>query len=368
MREEAPAELAASALKERAAVMFSGNSGAPVASGEAAAAKEPTLSLIRDAWTAIESLPAALFDKHAQHRPCGLLDQYEAVAMLIADVLGEPLLPQGELSRAVGLKAYKLRGKIATEVGKAKRAATRKGEDPARAEAGVLGAAVPLPLPSAEECREARGRDRARERRERAAARQAANAPPPPPPSPPMPKGLDEERQERWLLDKHRAKRKLATWSNDACTCKEAAKGHAIWCQIYKCYAYEIGCCDPIMFMEGRYGPFNLPCECIREAFDPRWEEYAYGRFPGTWESRGSKRLGSIFGSPGDLTRVKGKLVCECCLRPKFLCYWQPTRFGKHIRPDALRGDLYLEPGWEEETEGGPNGMRVDTDSESVCG
>ena len=179
MREEAPAELAASALKERAAVMFSGNSGAPVASGEAAAAKEPTFLLIRDAWTAIESLPAALFDKHAQHRPCGLLDQYEAVAMLIADVLGEPLLPQGELSRAVGLKAYKLRGKIAAEVGKAKRAATRKGEDPARAEAGVLGAAVPLPLPSAEECREARGRDRARERRERAAARQAANAPPP---------------------------------------------------------------------------------------------------------------------------------------------------------------------------------------------
>ena len=156
MREEAPAELAASALKERAAVMFSGNSGAPVASGEAAAAKEPTFLLIRDAWTAIESLPAALFEKHAQHRPCGLLDQYEAVAMLIADVLGEPLLPQGELSRAVGLKAYKLRGKIAAEVGKAKRAAQRKGEDPARAEAGVLGAAVPLPLPSAEECREAR--------------------------------------------------------------------------------------------------------------------------------------------------------------------------------------------------------------------
>ena len=62
--------------------MFSGNSCARVASGEAAAAKEPTLSLIRDAWTAIESLPAALFEKHAQHRPCGLLDQYEAVAML----------------------------------------------------------------------------------------------------------------------------------------------------------------------------------------------------------------------------------------------------------------------------------------------
>ena len=124
-----------------------------------------------------------------------------------------------------------------------------------------------------------------------------------------MPKGLDEHQTELWLLRRRDAKRKLATWSNDACTCKEAAKGHAIWCQIYKCYAYEIGCCDPIMFMEGRYGPFNLPCECIREAFDPRWEEYAYGRFPGTWESRGSKRLGSIFGSPGDLTRVKGKLA-----------------------------------------------------------
>ena len=36
----------------------------------------------------------------------------------------------------------------------------------------------------------------------------------------------------------------IDAWSNDACTCKQA-EGHSMFCQIYKCYAYEIGCCDP---------------------------------------------------------------------------------------------------------------------------
>ena len=47
---------------------------------------------------------------------------------------------------------------------------------------------------------------------------------------------------------------------------------------------------------------------------------------------------------------------------PKMLCYWQPTRFGK--TPNALRGDLYLEPGWQEVTDGGPNGHFIDSDSD----
>ena len=358
--EEAVAGLTANALKERAAVMFSGTAGGPVASGEAGAAKDPSLGLIRDAFMAIEALPSVLFDKHAQHRPCGLLDQYEAVGMLIGDVLGMPLIPAGELARAVGFKAFKMNGKIATEVGKAKKAAARKGADPTRAEADVLGTAVHLPLPSAAECAAARARGRARKH-----PRPASAAPPPPepapPPSPSPPPGLDEWGTKRWLEDRQRAKQKLAAWSNDACTCRDAANGHAFWCQVYKCYAFEIGCCDPTPFWKGRPGLFNLPCECIREAFEPRHEEYRYGRYPGTWEGR-VKGLGSSSGGTGDLVRIEGRLVCVCCNRPKMLCYWQPTRFGK--TPNALRGDLYLEPGWQEVTDGGPNGHFIDSDSE----
>ena len=99
----------------------------------------------------MERLPAALFDKTALHRPCGLLDQYEAVGMLICDVLGMLLVPAGPIARAVGLKAFKNKEKIAAEVTKVRKAARRKGLDFEAAEAAVLGQAVQLPLPSAAE-------------------------------------------------------------------------------------------------------------------------------------------------------------------------------------------------------------------------
>ena len=149
--EEVPAGLAAAALEKRAATMFSGTTGAPVASGESQAASEPTWALCRDAFAVVERLPAALFDKTALHRPCGLLDQYEAVGMLICDVLGMLLVPAGPIARAVGLKAFKNKEKIAAEVTKVRKAARRKGLDFEAAEAAVLGQAVQLPLPSAAE-------------------------------------------------------------------------------------------------------------------------------------------------------------------------------------------------------------------------
>ena len=363
MREEARTPLAAAALKERAATMFSGKTGAPVVSGEDPAAKEPTMRLLIDAFEVVNGLPGMLFDPNAKPRPCGLLDKYEAVGMLVGDVIGLPLVPS-KAAQTFGRDAKKLISKVPEMKKAAKRAAKRKGEAEAEAVEAMLDAAVNLPLPSAAECvAAARARDRA-SRRDGKRQKPASAAPPPepaPPPSPSPPPGLDEERTQRWLEDRERAKQELAAWSNDACTCRDAKSGHAFWCQVYKCYAFEIGCCDPILFWQGRPGLFNLPCECIREAFDPRHEEYRYGRFPGTWEGR-VKGLGSSYGGGGDLVRIKGRLVCDCCHRPKMLCYWQPTRFGK--TPDALRGDLYLEPGWQEVTEGGPNGLFIDSDSE----
>ena len=51
---------------------------------------------------------------------------------------------------------------------------------------------------------------------------------------------------------------------------------HSFLCQIYHCYAFEIGCCEP-HFYEGDDGELRKPdrCICISEAFDgpPAWEE-----------------------------------------------------------------------------------------------
>ena len=65
------------ALKARAALMFSGEAGEAVASGikdDAAAAEKPDYGLVRGAIEVVNDLDDALFDAHAAHRPCGVLD------------------------------------------------------------------------------------------------------------------------------------------------------------------------------------------------------------------------------------------------------------------------------------------------------
>ena len=59
-------EASAAPLQARAAIMFSGATGAPVASGEAACAQQPTRGLLRHAVAAVAKLPSALFDKDAE--------------------------------------------------------------------------------------------------------------------------------------------------------------------------------------------------------------------------------------------------------------------------------------------------------------
>jgi hypothetical protein len=73
--EELPAEVALESLKRRADVMFSGATGAAVPSGETTATTAPTFGLVKDVIVVIDALPDALFDRHAEHRPCGLLDK-----------------------------------------------------------------------------------------------------------------------------------------------------------------------------------------------------------------------------------------------------------------------------------------------------
>ena len=144
------------ALKARAVIMFEGKHGAPIASGiksDAATALFATNVLCRAALeVAFNDLPDVLFDQWAPHRPCGKLDRYEAVGILIGDALGLPLVPPRPQGIAIGKKAKKLKDMISAEVEKEKRAMQRSGGDVSGAAAVVLRRVVALPLPTAEEC------------------------------------------------------------------------------------------------------------------------------------------------------------------------------------------------------------------------
>ena len=175
-QEELPAAVPLAVLQRRAAIMFSGDTGAVVASGEGLGTSAPSYGLVKDVVNVVEALPEALFDRHAEHRPCGLLDRRGAVGMLIGDVLGLPLLPW-VLAEPVGKAAYKLPDKIPGEIKNAKKAAKRKGSDTEAAVATVLRSLVKLPLLSTDDITVA-------------AKRTAKVAPPPPlalPPQPPPP-------------------------------------------------------------------------------------------------------------------------------------------------------------------------------------
>ena len=80
--------------------------GAVVTSEEGLATSAPSYGLVKDVLAVVDALPAELFDRHAEHRPCGLLDKYGAVGMLIGDVLGLPLMPW-VLAEPIGKAAAK---------------------------------------------------------------------------------------------------------------------------------------------------------------------------------------------------------------------------------------------------------------------
>ena len=67
-------DLILQALRGRSKIMFSGESGAPVASDikdDAATAVKPSYGLVKAAMSIVfDELPDVLFDQHAAHRPC----------------------------------------------------------------------------------------------------------------------------------------------------------------------------------------------------------------------------------------------------------------------------------------------------------
>ena len=130
VQEAPPAALPKAVLQERAGIMFSGVTGAVVASGKGPATTAATYGLAKDVVSVIDGLPPELFDKHAAHRPCGLLCKLGASGMLLGDLLGLPLMPW-VLAEPVGKEAARKLKEIPGEVKKTKKALQRKGGDAA---------------------------------------------------------------------------------------------------------------------------------------------------------------------------------------------------------------------------------------------
>ena len=148
--EEPPPQVPLAELQRRAGIMFSGDTGAVVASGSGPATTAATFELARDVRKVILGLPAVLFERSAKPRPCGLLCKLSAAGMLMCDVLGLPLTPF-VLAEPIGKEAARLADKISAEVKKAKKAAAGKGMTPQEAEAAFVRRRIKLPLPSAAE-------------------------------------------------------------------------------------------------------------------------------------------------------------------------------------------------------------------------
>ena len=167
--------------QQRSIIMFSGITGEVVASGLEAGMSMPTYGLAKHVIKVVDDLEKAhpeLFDRHAKHRPCGLLDKYGAEGMLIGDVLGLPLIPW-VLAEPIGKRAAKLVKEIPNEIKKALKKAKRNGGNAEAAAAAVLRRCIILPMPSFVEIEA--------ETRRQARASRSQVPPPPPPPVPPPP-------------------------------------------------------------------------------------------------------------------------------------------------------------------------------------
>jgi hypothetical protein len=158
------------------------------------------------------------------------LDQYEAIAFVTTRVMGYALMaPEGDEVRTIAKRCNNLLTPLERKLKETRKRGARAADERER----LLGAkaALNLEMPARKAPAPAP-----------APAPEPAPAPAPSPALPPAsipwgarPLSHAQKLRKRSILD---------VWSNDACTCAERPV-HSMFCQIYKCYAYEIGSCDP---------------------------------------------------------------------------------------------------------------------------
>ena len=186
-------KVTASDVKERLDEMFSGESGAPVATskdGIIVELMQAHVPIIIGEVEALQKRRPELFDKDAPVRPCGKVDTYEAAGMVVGDLHDLPLIPARPYALAIGKKLQKLSVPLAADLKKAD-----KRKDPEAARADVLTKLVKVDLPTREECIAA-ARAAARESK-----RTRAREQPVPEQSAPEPLSSLSVAASRWLKD-----------------------------------------------------------------------------------------------------------------------------------------------------------------------
>ena len=187
-----------------------------------------------------------------------------------------------------------------------------------------------------------------------------AARPEPPPSQPPAASAAPERGQYRFWLGPARTLswaelevfleeqlqrvRQARRYDNNACTCGGVsesgdANGHSMFCQIYKCYVHEMGCCDKISSSEEEW---EYRCDCIEPAFDVNGSEYGMRerRFRQGWP--GDLNWEWVWDRPFQLGRHTGACRCSkyCESYGRYVPLCPDSRHGVSGK---RRGDLVAE-------------------------
>ena len=141
-----------------------------------------------------------------------------------------------------------------------------------------------------------------------------------------------------------------------------------MFCQLYKCYACEIGCCDGrVIAQKSEQNPTMVcwgDCECIEFAFDPYYDVL---KGPGADVVLRSarRRTRSHVDEDGFMDRPGGRaLRCNCECGYVGGPYAPMCPFRPHGVTGLARGDMYkrLRAAW-----GGRGGWEWDEPPPHVC-
>jgi hypothetical protein len=305
---EAATSLLASLL-ERLERMLMAGGGAPVRSGMEKLADTPSAVLVYY----IDQAANDFFDKHgveAVQKSAGVVDREEARALLLLDALGEPLLPAQELSSSGRPCGRQLGESVRLAAGRLDKAAVT---------AATLAAQPDVELAILAECVAVA----------RAPPRRKRPSTPAEPPAEPAPKhGPRSKRAREDGVRLRQSKTRVRkAHINSRCSCAAVGEPfhdelagvksrdfveHHMFCPMWHCYSYEIGCCEPNYIYEcidGEEVPVEIePCACLGDAFDELVEPRNI-----TWNSR---YMRGRFDECGWLERpgpsaLKGS--CWCC-------------------------------------------------------
>lgn len=140
-------------------------------------------------------------------------------------------------------------------------------------------------------------------------------------------------------------------YNNGICSCQSDGlhssgddSEHLMFCQLYKCYAHEVGCCDGRIYAaKSKHDPTMTwwrDCECIAHAFDPDYD--IGGKCTEILFRSARRRTRSHTDEDGLVDRPGGRaLRCECGCGYVGGPYVPMCPFRPHGVTGLARGDMY---------------------------